>query len=270
MNAQQAVSQTQQQAPAVQAAATPAAPQAQQMVEILTPQGPRMEPVAVVNQRLAGLSAAEQRIIEQNNRIAQLEQSNQTLAVKARFADELQADLVASPEQFVAKAERLARLANGTATPEDQAAAARSGSSPTEQALREMKAQLQQVQDQLAGSRAVSDVQKALEPYDLFKNNPIARKIAETTLASMRLADMNTPLVQLASTLHTQMAELVNGNAQQTYQTRVERQTSMPQAPAGHTPGMTSPEPPPTVKDLQNGGLRRRLTSMLNGPHGIQ
>lgn len=270
MNAQQAATappaQTQ---PAAQSAASPAAPGAP-LIEIQTPEGPRLEPVAAINQRLATLSDAERKVVEQNARIVRLEQENQALALRARFGDELRQDLIESPENFVAKAERLARLAQGTATEEDKAAVAKGHAPQTEQVLREMRAELQKVQDQLAGDRAVTDVQAALAPYDLFKNNPKARQIAETTLASMKVASPSTPLQQLASTLHTQMVELVNGNAQQTYQTRVERQSTMPPAPSGHTPGMTSPEPPPTVKDLGNGGLRRRLTALLNGPHGIQ
>jgi len=270
MNAQQAVNapaaQTQPAAPAAASQASPSAP----LVEIQTPEGPRLEPVAAINQRLATLSEAERRIVEQNTRIVNLERDNQALALRARFGDELRQDLIDSPENFVAKAERLARLANGQATDEDKAAVAKGHAPQTEQVLREMRAELQKVQEQLAGDRTVSDIGAALSPYDLFKNNPKARLIAETTLAAMRVASPSTPVQQLASTLHTQMVELVNGNAQQTYQTRVERQTTMPPAPSGHTPGMTSPEPPPKVADIGNGTLRRRMMAFIQGPHGIQ
>lgn len=280
MNAQQAVHQPPPQAPAAagqapapaasaaQAAAAPAA--SQQLYEVQTPDGIRQEPLEVLKQRYVQHSDAERRLMESNARIAQLTQENQNLAQRARMSDDLQRQLVQDPREFVAHAERLARIAEGQATPEDQAAIAKGHAPQNMQVLDQMRRELEQVKGQLAGDSAVKEVRQALQTYDLFKNNEGARQIAETTLAAMRLTQPGVSINDLASKLHTQMSDLVNKQTQQSFQARVERQATMPAGPSGHTPGMTAPEPPPTVKDLGNGNLKRRLTAFLNSPHGIQ
>ena len=266
MNAQQAASQP---APAAPQAAQ-ATPPAEALYEVRTPDGVRKEPLSVLQERYVAHSAAERRVMEQNQRIVQLEQQNQSLAQKAQFSENLQRRLVEDPAAFVAEAERLARLANGSATQEDQAAVARGHAPQTMQILQQMQTQLAELQQERLGERATSDIRAALAPYEVFKNNETARKMAETTLAAMRVTAPEKPLSELASVVHTQMNDLLSQRTQQQYQTRVDRIATNPPAPSGHTPGMTSPEPPPTVKDMGNGVLRRRLTAFLNGPNGIQ
>lgn len=269
MNAQQAVhAQPQSAAPAAPAA--PAAqPASEQLFTIQTPDGPRQEPLSVLQDRFIKHSDAERRVMEQNARIQQLEAQNQALAGRAQLADSMNRELVENPEAFVERAQRLARLANGTATPEDRAADNKGQDSRTVHELEAIKGELAQIRQTQAGDAAVKSIQGALANYPLFTNNEAARKVAETTLAAMQITFPNKPLGELASTLHQQMSDMLKGQAQQTYQTRTERQATNPPAVAGQSPGMSNPEPPLTVKDMKDGTLRRRLTNFLNGPHGI-